>query len=123
MWRASSMGPHLRVRVRATRAPCSMRPASGKRKRAPAGRARGGSPELSAIRRPDTIPNMPVSVTAPRGLTRLVRPLRALVAAVLRAERRRAGEISLVLSDDVFMRQINHDWRGIDRATDVISFA
>ena len=66
---------------------------------------------------------MPVSVTAPRGLARLARPLRALVARVLEAEARRPGEIAVVLSDDAFLRQINRDWRGIDRATDVISFA
>lgn len=66
---------------------------------------------------------MPVSVSAPRRLARLAAPLRALVARVLRAERRRAGEIGLALSDDALLRQINRDWRGIDRATDVISFA
>ncbi len=66
---------------------------------------------------------MPVSVSAPRRLARLAAPLRALVRRVLAAERRRAGEIGLALSDDALLRQINRDWRGIDRATDVISFA
>lgn len=66
---------------------------------------------------------MPVTVTAPRGLNRLAPALRALVAQVLRGEGRRVGEIAVVLSDDALLRQINHDWRGIDRATDVISFA
>jgi len=66
---------------------------------------------------------MPVSMSAPRGLSRLLRPLRAVIDQVLRAERRRAGEIAVVVSDDAFLRQINRDWRGIDRATDVISFA
>ena len=28
-----------------------------------------------------------------------------------------------MLSDDTLLRQVNHDWRGIDRATDVLSFA
>jgi probable rRNA maturation factor len=28
-----------------------------------------------------------------------------------------------VLSDDAMLRRVNHDWRGIDRATDVLSFA
>ena len=78
---------------------------------------------LSAAGRPDTIANMPVSVSSPRGLARLARPLRAVVARVLRAERRRSGEIAVVISDDAFLRQINRQWRGIDRATDVISFA
>ena len=66
---------------------------------------------------------MPVTITTPRSLGRLAAPLRALVARVLRSERRRPGEIGLALSDDTLLRQINRDWRGIDRATDVISFA
>jgi probable rRNA maturation factor len=66
---------------------------------------------------------MPVSVIAPRGLAGLARPLRALVAGVLRRERRRAGEIAVVLADDERLRQLNREWRGIDRATDVLSFA
>ena len=66
---------------------------------------------------------MPVTVTAPRGLNRLAPTLRALIVQVLRGEGRRVGEIAVVLSDDSLLRQINHDWRGIDRATDVLSFA
>ncbi len=66
---------------------------------------------------------MPVSVTAPRGLARLAPALRALVAQVLKGEGRRLGEVAIVLSDDALLRQINRDWRSIDRATDVISFA
>jgi probable rRNA maturation factor len=66
---------------------------------------------------------MPVSVLAPRGFSGLARPLRALVAGVLRQERRRPGEIAVVLAGDALLRQTNRDWRGIDRATDVISFA
>ena len=66
---------------------------------------------------------MPVTVTTPRGLSRLAPALRALVAQVLHGEGRRVGEIAVVLSDDALLRQINHDWRGIDRATDVLSFA
>ena len=66
---------------------------------------------------------MPVTVTAPRGLNRLAPTLRVLIAQVLRGEGRRVGEIAVVLSDDTLLRQINHDWRGIDRATDVLSFA
>jgi probable rRNA maturation factor len=66
---------------------------------------------------------MPVTVTAPRGLNRLAPSLRTLISQVLRAEGRRAGEIAVVLSDDEMLRRVNHDWRGIDRATDVLSFA
>jgi probable rRNA maturation factor len=66
---------------------------------------------------------MPVSVTAPRGLNRLAPALRALVAVVLRGERRRLGEVGILLADDARLRELNREWRGIDRATDVISFA
>ena len=66
---------------------------------------------------------MAVSILVPRGLAGLARPLRALVAAVLRRERRRAGEIAVVLAGDERLRETNRDWRGIDRATDVLSFA
>ena len=88
-----------------------------------AGPAAARLPRLSADRGAGDNAFMPVSVTTPRGLGRTARPLRQLVAQVLRAEGRRVGEIALVLSDDVLLRQINCDWRGIDRATDVISFA
>lgn len=66
---------------------------------------------------------MPVSVSAPRGLARLAPALRALLMQVFEGEARRLGEVSIVLSDDELLRQINRDWRSIDRATDVISFA
>jgi len=42
---------------------------------------------------------------------------------VLRGERRRLAEVGIVLADDARLRALNRDWRGIDRATDVISFA
>lgn len=79
--------------------------------------------KLSAAPPRNTMSSMPISVTTPRGLARLGPALRALVRQVLRGESRRAGEIAVVLSDDQLLREINADWRGIDRATDVISFA
>ncbi len=66
---------------------------------------------------------MAVSVTAPRGFARLGPALRALLVQVLEREGRRPGEVAIVLADDELLRQINRDWRSIDRATDVISFA
>lgn len=66
---------------------------------------------------------MPIALDAPRALARLGAPLKALVTRVLRAESRRVGEIAIVLTDDARSRQINREWRGIDHATDVISFA
>ena len=66
---------------------------------------------------------MPVSVSTPRGLSRLAAPLRALIVQQLRREGRRAGEIGVVLAGDALLREMNRAWRGQDHATDVISFA
>jgi probable rRNA maturation factor len=66
---------------------------------------------------------MAVTLIAPRGLSGLRAPLAALAAAVLRGEGRRLGEVGIVLADDARLRALNREWRGIDRATDVISFA
>lgn len=66
---------------------------------------------------------MPISVRSPRSLAGLAPALRALVRAALRSEGRRAGEIGVLLADDVTLRQLNHAYRGLDRATDVLSFA
>jgi probable rRNA maturation factor len=65
---------------------------------------------------------MPVTVVGPRGSSRLVRPLGALVrAAVIRAGGW-VGTIEITLTDDAALRELNQSWRGIDRATDVLSF-
>ena len=45
----------------------------------------------------------------------------AVVAAQLEAPR--IGELSLVLSDDAQVRVLNRDYRGKDKATNVLSFA
>jgi probable rRNA maturation factor len=47
---------------------------------------------------------------------------RRAVAAARKAASVPAGEISLVLADDAFIRMLNRDHRGKDRATDVLSF-
>ena len=65
---------------------------------------------------------MPVSVASPRGLTGVAAPLRAAVLAALAHEGRRAGEVAVVLADDAKLRELNRTWRGLDRATDVLSF-
>jgi probable rRNA maturation factor len=54
--------------------------------------------------------------------SRLASPLRAIVRAALAVERRKAGEIAIMLGDDAMLRDLNHRWRGIDRSTDVLSF-
>ena len=65
---------------------------------------------------------MPVSVTSPRGLTGVAAPLRVAVRAALALEGRRAGEVAVVLADDAKLRDLNRQWRDLDRATDVLSF-
>lgn len=53
----------------------------------------------------------------------LRRRLLEVLAALLECEGRpRDGELSLVLSDDEFIHQLNRDYRGKDRPTDVLSF-
>ena len=66
---------------------------------------------------------MPISVAAPTEHRRLAVPLRALVTLVLRGLSRRTGEIAVVLTGDVQSRELNRQWRGMDHATDVITFA
>ncbi len=63
---------------------------------------------------------MPISVEAPRGFAA---PLRALVTQAVKGEGRRVGDITVVLSDDATLRELNRQWRGLDKATDVLSFA
>jgi len=41
----------------------------------------------------------------------------------LAAEEQAAGDITLVLADDHLLRDLNRRYRGLDRATDVLSFA
>src|SRR5689334_24553441 len=66
---------------------------------------------------------MPISVRSERRVSKsLVAPLRALIRNTLKQEGRGVGDISVMLTDDATMRTLNRQWRGIDRATDVLSF-
>lgn len=65
---------------------------------------------------------MPVAVRAPAELKRLTRPLGRIVGGTLAREGRRAGEIGISIAGDAELRALNRRWRGIDRATDVLSF-
>lgn len=66
---------------------------------------------------------MPISVKTPASLARLAAPLKALVRETIEQEGRRAGEIAVSLAPDALLRELNRTYRGIDRATDVLSFA
>ena len=65
---------------------------------------------------------MPISVKSPRSLTGIAPSLRALVNAAIASAGRKAGEIGIALADDPLLRALNRDFRGLDKATDVLSF-
>lgn len=65
---------------------------------------------------------MPISVGSPRNAARLARPLAALVRATLASRGLKAGDIAIRLTGDAELRELNRRWRGLDRATDVLSF-
>jgi probable rRNA maturation factor len=63
-----------------------------------------------------------ISIADDRVSRSIAAPLRALIRATLAIEGARAGEIGVLLANDAPLRALNRQWRGIDRATDVISF-
>ncbi len=65
---------------------------------------------------------MPISAKSPPRLTGVSAPVAALVRAALALEGRRPGELGIVLTGDAPVRELNRRWRGLDRATDVLSF-
>lgn len=54
---------------------------------------------------------------------RLAQAALAAGGAVERLGPAQSGELSLVLGDDVLLRQLNREFRGIDKPTNVLSFA
>lgn len=52
-----------------------------------------------------------------------VKLCRAAVGAALAVAGSPGGEVGIVLADDAFMRKLNRDHRGQDRATNVLAFA
>ena len=65
---------------------------------------------------------MPISVRSPRSLAGLAPAIRSLVRTALRSAGRTAGEVGVALADDTLLRALNRDFRGLDKATDVLSF-
>jgi probable rRNA maturation factor len=65
---------------------------------------------------------MPISLATPLRHRGWLGPLRRIVTTALAGEGRKPGEISIVLADDAFLRDLNRRYRGIDRTTDVLSF-
>ena len=65
---------------------------------------------------------MPISVKRPLSFPAVVGPLRGIITSTLALADRRPGDIAVVLERDGALRELNRRWRGIDRATDVLSF-
>ena len=66
---------------------------------------------------------MPISVATPTKTPGLAAAIRGLVRVTLAGEGRVPGTIDVRLTGDDELRALNRQWRGIDRATDVLSFA
>ena len=66
---------------------------------------------------------MPISVANPTEVRGVAAPLRAIVRAALALQRQVPGDIDVLLAGDETLRALNKRWRGLDRATDVLSFA
>ena len=75
------------------------------------------------------LPNIAVAVDTnlPRGNNGIPEPhwmasaVRCGLAQVLPSDA--AGQVSLLLTDDVAVRELNRDFRGVDNVTDVLSFS
>lgn len=70
------------------------------------------------------VPETDIQVQSPLWQTepaaeKIVRDAIAATAALLSTP---DGEVSIVLTDDSAIRALNRDWRGIDKATNVLSF-
>ncbi len=65
---------------------------------------------------------MPISVATPPRVLGVASALRTLVQRALALEGAAPGEIAIVLAGDAELRELNLRYRGLDRATDVLSF-
>lgn len=65
---------------------------------------------------------MPISVARPPEARGLTAPLRRIVRATLAHVACTPGEVTVVLTDDAQLRELNRQYRKMDRTTDVLSF-
>ncbi len=66
---------------------------------------------------------MPVSVTNDQRLPVQTATLMEAARRVLRSAKLPSVQVDILLTDDMFVRKLNHTYRGMDRSTDVLSFA
>ena len=75
---------------------------------------------------PETSPSIDLVVdsdlwtAAPEAEATIRRAIAAAAAAAVAAAQE--GEVCVVLSDDATIRELNRNWRGLDKATNVLSF-
>lgn len=101
---------------------------TGRRAAAPARLSRAGPARASRAHRPSGPVRLTVSILDPawkRRLPEAGRLARRAARSALNGAARRggAGEIGLVLGDDALLRRLNRTYRGIDKPTNVLSFA
>jgi len=77
-----------------------------------------------APRRPASPPQIDIEIKSPQwGKQPLAeKAVRDAILAAVAALSTAGGEVSIVLTDDSTIRSLNRDWRGIDSATNVLSF-
>jgi rRNA maturation RNase YbeY len=75
---------------------------------------------------PDPIePNLAFRVNISKHRTKISgvhKMLRTLAISVLKMERSHFGSVEITLSDDLLLRELNKQWRNLDKTTDVLSF-
>jgi probable rRNA maturation factor len=74
--------------------------------------------------RPASPPQIDVEIRSPQWDKQPLaeKAVRDAISAAVSALSTAGGEVSIVLTDDSTIRSLNRDWRGIDSATNVLSF-
>jgi probable rRNA maturation factor len=78
-----------------------------------------GAPSRRAL-----APSIDIAVASPlwEAQPLAVQTVREAIAAAATALATPSGDVSIVLTDDASIAALNHEWRGIDKPTNVLSF-
>jgi len=78
----------------------------------------------SAPGRRAVVPSVDIQIQSPlwRAEPAAEETVRAAIAAAAATLSTAGGEVAILLTDDAAIRALNRHWRGIDRATNVLSF-